>query len=472
LSEELERSQRLLDAYKRKKEAEEAKRIFDLLPQGSGSGLDADTVDGLHAKEIIAKASVPAIMGGGGGGGVTDHGALIGLADDDHTQYLPVDGSRPVTHHIDISEVAPPANPAADRLRLYVEDFHGFPFYSFRDATGMVRKIVRDSVFVAKNESGSDIAANQAVYATGGAVDVPTIDLAKADAIATMPSIGVTVEAIADGAYGRVMQVGLLENVNTNAFNAGDVLYVSAAVAGAPTDTPPAYPNIRQEMGTVLVKDAVVGSVQLIARSMTNEGNLDHGGLIGLADDDHPQYMKEITYDADADDKVDVAENAEAIDGKTVNAAAPADKQFLQFNFAADEWTPVDPDVTIVDVNIPAQTTTLGVTTIGENRVYDHAFFNAAADGALVAAVGGKVIKVHAITLQAAGTVVVNIRSNNAAGTILASWTFQAREGAIYGFAPYPAHWFQTAVGEALFVDVTAAVNVTINCIYTDDDAS
>src|SRR6056297_3038622 len=31
---------------------------------------------------------------GGGGGGVTDHGALTGLADDDHTQYALADGTR------------------------------------------------------------------------------------------------------------------------------------------------------------------------------------------------------------------------------------------------------------------------------------------------------------------------------------------------------------------------------------------
>jgi len=33
----------------------------------------------------------------GGGGGVTDHGALTGLADDDHTQYALADGSRAFT---------------------------------------------------------------------------------------------------------------------------------------------------------------------------------------------------------------------------------------------------------------------------------------------------------------------------------------------------------------------------------------
>jgi hypothetical protein len=37
----------------------------------------------------------------GGGGGVTDHGALTGLADDDHTQYLLVNGTRAMTGTLD-----------------------------------------------------------------------------------------------------------------------------------------------------------------------------------------------------------------------------------------------------------------------------------------------------------------------------------------------------------------------------------
>lgn len=36
------------------------------------------------------------------GGGVSDHGALTGLADDDHTQYLLIDGSRAMTGNMDL----------------------------------------------------------------------------------------------------------------------------------------------------------------------------------------------------------------------------------------------------------------------------------------------------------------------------------------------------------------------------------
>src|SRR4030043_262808 len=49
-----------------------SQRIADLLrelPQGHGSGLDADKVDGLHAVEIIAKSRIRVVGGGGGGGG-------------------------------------------------------------------------------------------------------------------------------------------------------------------------------------------------------------------------------------------------------------------------------------------------------------------------------------------------------------------------------------------------------------------
>jgi hypothetical protein len=106
-----------------------------------------------------------------------------------------------------------------------------------------------------------------------------------------MPAIGVTIESIANNAHGRVMQVGLLENVNTAAFSAGDVLYVSAVTAGVPTATAPLWPNLRQEIGTILVSDAAIGSIQLVARTVQNDSVIDHGGLLGLADDDHAQYL-------------------------------------------------------------------------------------------------------------------------------------------------------------------------------------
>ena len=173
--------------------------------------------------------------------------------------------------YVDKLERAAPSNPPADTLRLYVEDYHGFSFYKFLDSTGMKRSLVRDSVILVKNIRGSTIAANRIVYATGSDDDVPTVDLAKSDDISTMPAIGVTIESIDNDSFGRVMQVGLLENINTDSLEPGDILYVSDSTAGIPMTTVPVTPSFIQEIGTVLVKDAAVGSIQIVARSI--DGN-------------------------------------------------------------------------------------------------------------------------------------------------------------------------------------------------------
>lgn len=82
----------------------------------TASVLDADTVDGQHASAFAlashthplsalsqsgATTGQAAVWNGSawapGSAGVTDHGALTGLADDDHAQYVLVDGSRAMT---------------------------------------------------------------------------------------------------------------------------------------------------------------------------------------------------------------------------------------------------------------------------------------------------------------------------------------------------------------------------------------
>ncbi|MHA2068642.1 MAG: hypothetical protein ACXABY_30130, partial [Candidatus Thorarchaeota archaeon] len=121
---------------------------------------------------------------------------------------------------------------------------------------------------------GTTIAANRIVYATGSNSNIPTINLAKANSTATMPAIGITIESIANGSYGRVMQVGLLEDINTNTLTEGDILYVSDITPGVPKITPPITPNLTQEIGTVLVKSATEGAIQIVARGITGD---EHG---------------------------------------------------------------------------------------------------------------------------------------------------------------------------------------------------
>jgi len=172
---------------------------------------------------------------------------------------------------LNLPEISAPTTPSSDILRLYVEDIKGFSFFKYLDSTGMKRQLIRDSMILVKNICGSTIAANRIVYATGSEDNVSTVDLANASSMNTMPAIGVTIEAIANNTYGRVMQVGLLENINTNALTEGDVLYVSDTVAGTPITTQPLSPSLTQEIGTVLVKSATEGAIQIISRALTGD---------------------------------------------------------------------------------------------------------------------------------------------------------------------------------------------------------
>ena len=181
-----------------------------------------------------------------------------------------------VGDYLDLPEISEPGTPDATELRLWVQDFHGFSLYSYKDDGGMVRR-VGDNVYIGVNNTGSTIPANSAVYSAGNDLDpLPAaveLALAKADDTATMPCIGVAIEAIAAGAYGRYMTVGMIEDVNTSAFSVGDTIYVSKDTAGEFTATKPTAPNIAQEMGTIIVDHASLGAALIVARTATT-GNV------------------------------------------------------------------------------------------------------------------------------------------------------------------------------------------------------
>lgn len=204
-----------------------------------------------------------------------------------------------LTGYIDLAEISAPATPAANNLRLYVEDIQGFSFYKYLDSGGMKREVLRDSMILVYNNSGSTIVANRVVYASGSFNNFPTIALAKSNSTSTMPAIGVTIEDIANNAYGRIMQVGLLEDIDTSSLTVGDILYVHDTVAGLVRITPPATPNLTQEIGTVLVDNASTGAIQVIARGLTGDeyGTAQNAFSIG----DGAAGSKTLTFNAATD---------------------------------------------------------------------------------------------------------------------------------------------------------------------------
>ena len=187
----------------------------------------------------------------------SDHNDTI-----DQIKLKATSASPEFTFNMDLESAAEPDSPAAGNIRLYVKELHDFPIISTKDPSGMLRRLNRDSYFIAFNGSGATIEAFKCVYVDEGAGDVPSIGLAKSDSLTTMPAVGISLESIENAAYGRVMQVGLIENINWSITPEGSPIYVSPDTAGDYTSTAPVFPDYAQEVGNVFITGAA-GQMQV-----------------------------------------------------------------------------------------------------------------------------------------------------------------------------------------------------------------
>ena len=118
-------------------------------------------------------------------------------------------------------------------------------------------KVGQDDTWYVKNQSGSTITKGTVVYASGTLGASGRITIAPMIANGTIPSrflLGIVAESILNGADGYVIAKGKIRQINTNAFNDGDVLWVSPTVAGALTVTEPTAPNLKLAIAFVVHK--------------------------------------------------------------------------------------------------------------------------------------------------------------------------------------------------------------------------
>lgn len=110
-----------------------------------------------------------------------------------------------------------------------------------------------DSHVLGRNTTGSLITRGQVVRVNGASAGNLTIALAQGNTDPnTSNTIGIAAENIANNGTGMVITSGLLRNLNTNTFTAGDLLYISPTTAGLLVNTIPAAPNHAVRMGYVV----------------------------------------------------------------------------------------------------------------------------------------------------------------------------------------------------------------------------
>ncbi len=120
------------------------------------------------------------------------------------------------------------------------------------DIQNVVIQVGQESQVVVRNNTGSTIANGQVVYVSGAIGFRPTVALSLANAQATALSVGMATEAIEKNQNGRVTMFGLVRDIDTSDFDEGDMVWVSAAVAGALTNIEPTFPDFPTKIGTVL----------------------------------------------------------------------------------------------------------------------------------------------------------------------------------------------------------------------------
>lgn len=97
----------------------------------------------------------------------------------------------------------------------------------------------------------------------------PTVIVARADTPSAMPCNFVLNEQIAAGEAGEAILLGMIENVNTSSFNAGDVLYVSPT--GGYTTTKPTGTNLIQNIAVISHVGATNGNGYVYGSGRSND---------------------------------------------------------------------------------------------------------------------------------------------------------------------------------------------------------
>lgn len=112
------------------------------------------------------------------------------------------------------------------------------------------------------NDTGSPIAKGKVVRVNGSSGTRLKLALAQADGDPnSADTIGLTAEAIANNSSGYVITRGLINSLNTNAYNEGDVLYLSPSTAGDITNTKPVAPDHLVRVGYCIKKSGGAGII-------------------------------------------------------------------------------------------------------------------------------------------------------------------------------------------------------------------
>ena len=147
------------------------------------------------------------------------------------------------------------------------------------------------------NATGSTLTAGQVVYLSGNTGNKPNAILAKADAEATSSkTIGLIITNISNNANGYIATDGLLTDVDTSMFVAGDMLWLSDSVAGGTTTIVPDTPNHAVFIGYVVSAHPTQGKILIHIQNGYELNELHDVKITSVANGDVLAYDSTLGY--------------------------------------------------------------------------------------------------------------------------------------------------------------------------------
>lgn len=130
-----------------------------------------------------------------------------------------------------------------------------------------------------RNVSGGTLTAGTPVYASGynAGQDRTEVEPADANVAATMPAIGIVEEDILNNANGHVIEIGVVENIDTTgtpvseSWSVGDMLYISTTVGTLTNIRPTVNGDMVQFIATVTRSHATLGRILVQGAGRTND---------------------------------------------------------------------------------------------------------------------------------------------------------------------------------------------------------
>ena len=159
------------------------------------------------------------------------------------------------------------------------------------DVDGVVDSAERIQIVV-RNSTGSTLTKGQIVYLSGATGNRPNALLAQANTEATSSkTIGMVIADITNNSDGQIAVNGTLHDIDTSAFSAGDMLWLSATTAGGVVaNTPPAEPNHSVFIGYVARAHPTQGRVVLAIQNGYELDELHGVQITSVANNDILKY--------------------------------------------------------------------------------------------------------------------------------------------------------------------------------------